>query len=209
MGTRRSKRLARPVALGLALLFAGGCADLTSGGAAGRTQAYMSADSGTPPAAARSGEALRDAFASAAIDADLTVGARVFLEGGPFGNVEITNGVQTLQMPAQGSTTLKIADTFVDAGLYTGVAVVFSDVEANVHSGVVVGGIPILGVARVGASAAVPVLVERAVQLQVNGDATAVVQIDLHAPVWLASATPGTNAVPTAAFTSAVQISTR
>ena len=208
MSTTRSKRLVPAVTVGLALLFTGGCADLTSGGAVGRSQAYMAADSAAPPAA-RSNAALRDAFATAAIDADVTVGARVFLEGGPFGNIELTNGVQTIQMPAQGTTNLKIADALVDAGVYSGIAVVFSDVEANVHSGVVVGGVPIVGVARVGASASSPVVVERAVQVRVDQDATVLVQIDLHAPVWLASATPVTYAIPTAAFNSAVQISAR
>jgi hypothetical protein len=209
MLTVRSKRLACAITIGRILPLATGCADLTSGGADGRAQAYMSGDAATSAPASRSGAALRDARASAAVDADLTVAAQVFLTGGPEGEVQLTSGAQTMTLPAQGATAVKVGDASVAAGIYTGVRVVFSRVEANVRSGVLVGGVPVVGLVKVSASPQNPVVVERALQVEVDEGATAAVQIDLHAPVWLAAAVPPSNTVASSAFTAAVQIARR
>lgn len=211
--------LARSTERVFALLLAAalaGCADLTSGGARGNAQAYLNGDDPShvesPPAAARptsGGAALREADASVAIDATVTVGAQVFLDGGPEGRVELTSGVQTVSTPAQGAADVKIADASVAAGLYTTVRVVFTRVEADVRSGLTVGGVPITGVVRVSASAQDPIAIERSLRVEVAENGSAAVLVDLNTPVWLATTTPGTNVVARGAFTSAVAVARR
>jgi hypothetical protein len=212
-------RMTRTLAALLAAIPAAACADLTSGGVGGRTETYLAGDEpttassahGAPadPSAPPSGASFREAYAIAVVDASVTVGVQVFLDGGPEGSVELTSGVQTQTVPAQGTAAVRIADQTVAAGLYTRGRVVFTRVEADVRSGLVVGGIPIVGIVRVSASAQDPIVVERSLQVEVREDATAQVLVDLNAPVWLAGASPVGNVVSRTVFAGAVELRPR
>jgi hypothetical protein len=230
---RRGRASRRRLGLTVAALAAltAGCADLTSGGATGDAEAYLAGDEPSSAAsgsaqpgrssgsAPPSGAALREPLAeppsaasteaNAAVEATVTVGLQVFLDGGAEGSVELTSGVQTQTVPAQGAAATKIAEQRVAAGVYTRARVIFTRVEADVRSGLVIGGVPIVGIVRVSASAQDPIVVERQVQIEVREEGTAQLLVDLNAPVWLATASPGGNAVSRTAFAGAVELRRR
>jgi hypothetical protein len=87
------------------------------------------------------------------------------------------------------------------------VRVTFSGVEAQVDGGLLVGGAPYLGAARV----RVPtggIVVERTIELELPANARGTVVVDLAAPQWLGAVDPSNRWVPTEDFAAAVRIRT-
>lgn len=85
--------------------------------------------------------------------------------------------------------------------------VVFSRVEAQVDGGLLVGGAPYLGAARVRIPSG-GIVVERTVELELPANARGTVVVDLAAPQWLAAVDPSNRWVPTEDFAAAVRIRT-
>jgi hypothetical protein len=85
--------------------------------------------------------------------------------------------------------------------------VVFSRVEAQVDGGLLVGGAPYLGAARVRIPSG-GIVVERTVELELPANARGTVVVDLAAPQWLAAVDPSNRWVPTEDFAAVVRIRT-
>jgi hypothetical protein len=87
------------------------------------------------------------------------------------------------------------------------VRVTFTRVEAQVDGGLLVGGAPYLGAARVRTPSG-GIVVERTIELDLPVNARGTVIVDLAAPQWLAAVDPSNRWVATEAFAAAVRIRT-
>jgi hypothetical protein len=149
------------------------------------------------------------ANATIQVDASVTTDVRVYLESDGDGEIELTSGVQSVVVGTTGSSELKVAARRLDAGTYVRARVVFSRADADVRSGLTIGGLAITGTVRVGISTQNPVEVEKTVNLQLEEDGTAAILIDLNATTWLLATSPVDRTVARTAFASAVEIRQR
>jgi hypothetical protein len=94
----------------------------------------------------------------------------------------------------------------VPAVAYTGVRLTFTRVQAEIASGLVIGGVGVTGTVDVAIAGSL--VVERSVPM-LDADADYAVLIDLDASDWLAAANPASGIVPAAAFSGAVQVTAR
>ena len=196
----------------LALLVAlAGCGqELTAGGQRkGEVSAVVIDDPGSPDATRslpRSGARL--SITRALIPAGtVNVQATVTLLTNSGGAQELTSEAAgaTLDLGSTSKTNLARGD--VSSIRYATARVEFTKIEANVTSGLVVGGIDLVGTVRVAMTQ--PVVVERPIELTVVEEGHHEVEIDLNAESWLTAIDPITRTVPAAAFRSAVTIQAR
>jgi hypothetical protein len=196
----------------IAVLALGGCGkDFVAGGA--RDVEVHATGDGTPEGSAsgaRTSLAPADgprSLSAAAAQGTLTFAARVSL-------VESNRAEAVNRTPASTSVRLDGRDTVrltggeVPRGSYDRVRIVFTRVEADVASGLVIGGITITGRVAVAITPGDSIVVERPVSLGGQGDDVRLL-VDLDASAWLASTNVVTRIVPAAAFQSAVKVRTR
>jgi hypothetical protein len=107
-----------------------------------------------------------------------------------------------------GRDTVRLTSGGVPRGSYDRVRLVFTRVEADVTSGLVIGGITITGRVAVALAPGDSIVVERPVSLGGQGDDVRLL-VDLDASAWLPSTNVVTRMVPAAAFQSAVKVRTR
>lgn len=195
------------VTLGALLL--GGCGNLTSGGL-GDVEVIVAVDSvpagdllsqtaGGGAALAFAGE---DGFGSAAefgagdrvrapqvppepIEGTLTVRIQVYVLRSPLRWVEVTDGVQEVEMPLAGAVPVTLAQKSIPAGPYVSVRTVFRRVEADVERGLEVDGVAVTGPVPVDLGPQDRLVVERPVALDVTEGLTSSLAVDLHTMRWL------------------------
>jgi hypothetical protein len=164
-------RFARGLALFGGSLLLGACGDLTAGGA-GEVEIEITADTVTVAAA------------MSPIAGTLTVGVQIFARRGAR-EVELTDGVQELQLPLDGSASTVVSRKTVPAGRYTGERVVFSKVEADVEDGLEVGGEPFVGEVQVELGPGDRVEIPWATEVNVSENAISFLVLEMRAPRWL------------------------
>ena len=106
-----------------------------------------------------------------------------------------------------GGDTVHVASSGVPANRYTAVRVTFTRVQANVTSGLVIGGTSVTGLLTVSILPGDSIVVDRAVDLGAP-EADARLLIDLDASAWLGAANPVTRLVAAATFRDAVKVRT-
>lgn len=195
----------------IVVLALGGCGkDFVAGGA--RDVEVHATGDATPegsPSAARMSLAPSDGprSLSAAAQGTITFDARVSLVSS--NRVEEVNRTPaSTAVRIEGRDTVRLTSGEVRQGSYDRVRIVFTRVEADVASGLVIGGITITGRVGVGIAPADSIVVERPVSLGDEDDDVRLL-IDLDASAWLASTNVVTRVVPPAAFQSAVKVRTR
>jgi hypothetical protein len=202
----------RYVVLALALvLAAGGCGKEVVVGGQKDVDTYATGD-GTPeggsPSRAPShsltpGDGPMATHIAGRAQGTVTFDAKVTLRttGGEESALTTTPRTATVRIDGHDSTLVVSAS--VPEGRYTVARVVFTRVQANVTSGLVIGGINVTGLVNV--AIADSVVVERTVDLGGSTD-DAELLIDLDASAWLGTANPVTRVVAAATFQGAVKL---
>lgn len=115
-------------------------------------------------------------------------------------------------MRIDGRDTVRLTSGKVSRASYDRVRIVFTRVEADVTSGLVIGGVTITGRVGVAIAPRDSIVVERPVSLGGQGDDVRLL-VDLDAHAWLASTSVVARIVmrivPAAAFQNAVKVRTR
>ncbi len=200
------------------LLFLPGCGNLTAGGFSevsvevvgdSDNAASVAGPVSSGPAAPGWGGEGSDAPAStgpaaSAFQGEVTVDLRVFVRSREGSWHELTQGRQIAQVDAAGQLAEEIARSTPPAGRYDRVRVEFFRVEARVTSAPPGQGIPGDGTVEIDFEGEPSILVERPVQLEIDG-ADRRVRIDLRSQVWLRAAV--LPRVPPSTFRNAVRVS--
>ncbi len=162
---------------GLVLALLAGCGDLTSGGAGEVDVAITSGevDPGT-------GERL---LGDAALEGTLSVQLRVFVqrEGGSW--VELTDGVQEVELSLASAEPIEVARRSIREGRHDRVRMVFGRVEALVVRGLSVEGDTITGRVPVDLGVEGRLELERELQFDVRGGEPVEILLELKAADWL------------------------
>jgi hypothetical protein len=178
-------------------LLLGGCGNLTSGGL-GDVEVIVAVDS-VPSGDFVSGQLADEgvfpshssSFARAPqvppepIRGTLTVRVQVYVRRGSARWIEVTDGVQEVEMPLVGGDPVALAEKNVPTGPYTAVRTVFRRVEADVQSGLEVDGVAVTGPIPVDLGAEDHLVVDRPIELEVSEGARSSLAMDLHATRWL------------------------
>ncbi|HEX8674479.1 MAG TPA: hypothetical protein VF710_21445 [Longimicrobium sp.] len=196
----------------LAVLALGGCGkDFVAGGARD-VEVYATGDAtaeGSPSATRMSlapAEGARSLSAAAA-QGTITFDARVSLLSSNR-TEEVNRAPASTSVRIEGRDTVRLTSGEVRRASYDRVRIVFTRVEADVASGLVIGGVNITGRVTVAVAPADSIVVERPVSLGGEDDDVRLL-IDLDASSWLASTNVVTRIVPAAAFQGAVKVRTR
>jgi len=153
------------------ILILGACGDLTAGGA-GEVEIEIIADS----------VALSSAMAP--IEGTLTVGLQIFARRGTR-VVELTDGVQELELPLDGSGTSVVSRKGLPSGSYRGERLVFRSIEADIVDGLEVEGEPFLGAVQVDLGPSDRVEIPWAVNIEVRENGLAHLVLEMRASRWL------------------------
>jgi hypothetical protein len=224
MSRKVMMRQVSPIMLLVPLLMA--CGELTSGGV-GDDEVWATADEqGTPSASPPPGSSAvvppaygweshgtpsaassRESAAAAGV---LTAQLRVFLRSDLTGEwIEITDGVRDLTLDLDGSSERRVGVRILEGGRYTGLRIVFHRVEANVTGGLIVGGIPIVGLVSVDLGGLGTLTVERSLLLDLEAGGSQDVVLDMGASTWLPTLSLLTRIVAGAAFSNAIAVRVR
>lgn len=163
--------------------------DGTGGGSASLVPRYAVADGGGT------------AFQANGISGSVSFDAKVMLVRG--GSAELVGTGMGRVVAANGSDTVQVASGSVARVTYPTARVTFTRVQANVASGLTIGGVSVTG--QVNVAITDSVVVEMPVALG-DADDDATLLIDLDASTWLAAANPVTRVVSAAAFQNAVRL---
>jgi hypothetical protein len=204
-GRGRTGRLAAAFA-GFAMVGLAGCGNLTAGGF-GEVMAEMVGDGGD----AGQGGAASVIIPGAQLQSnggglfqgEVTVELQLFLREESGGWIEVTDGVQRVEVDAAGSVVAEFARRDLAQGGYDRLRVEFLSVEALVTSAPPGLGVP-EGLVVVDFGGDPVVVVERPLIVQVGPDGQRL-RVNLRAGAWLRFAVMGR--VPGASFRSAVQLS--
>ncbi|HSU14204.1 hypothetical protein [Longimicrobium sp.] len=137
----------------------------------------------------------------------ITFDAKVSLVTSTGSVVPLNSSLATAVVRIDGSDTVTVISGDVPAARYTAVRVAFTRVQANVTSGLVIGGTSVTGLINVSITRGDSIVVERAVDLGAP-EADVRLLIDLDASAWLSAANPATRLVAAAIFRDAVKVRT-
>lgn len=118
--------------------------------------------------------------------------------------VPLNRDVTSAQVKIAATDTALIAREEVRPTTYTHARVTFTEVAANVTSGLVIGGVSLTGEVRVGIASGDSVVVEAPISLA--GTARQTLVVDLNASTWLSTEAALTGVVPASVFRSAVRV---
>ena len=208
--TRRFPRLTGALAV-LAISAISGCGNLTAGGFTAEATVIVSGDAASP-AASPQGPLVAPALVGPAPTSH---------DVGPEGEVEveflaylITESGAALQLGEEirvrvdlrGENEMDVVSEIVPATRYTGLRIVFTDIEVEVN-GLVVDGVPVPEV-RVELED-LSLLVERPIDLDVRRGSNVELVVDLNTPTWLQAVDPLTGMVDESVFGDLVGVITR
>ena len=219
---------ARCCAVALIVLAAGGCGDLTAGGATGEATVVVSGDApdggpapsfavaGVPPTGAHTGPASAGSATDAPLLAEgedhpegqLEATFRIYLvqEGG--GLLPLADDDIDVSLDLEGVEEPEVARRVVSAGRYVGLRLVFKKIEVEVDAGLIIDGQPVTGPIDVDFDE-VELEVARTLDLRVPDDGTVVVLVDLNAGSWLQVVDPITSSVDARVIAELVDVTLR
>lgn len=207
--------------LSLLLLGLGGCGgNLTAGGLTGETSVTVSGDAPDPataPAAARlagpgsfTGGAMQeeddddDDGPEGEIEAELLL----FLEDADGGSVALSDEPLRVAVDVQGEREADAVQAVIPAARYTALRIVFTEIEIEVESGLVIDGVPVVGDLEVELEDATLTVV-RPLSLDLDDGGQAELLVDLNAEAWLVAADPDLRRIAEEVFAQAVTVSVR
>ncbi len=222
---------ARPGTFGLLLLAAGltlstfGCGNLTAGGARGEATVAVSGDAPeessqssvvAPELATVSGSATDPSLqvsgpigVGGPVEGQVKATLRVFLEGADGERIALLDENEQAEVDIQGASEVTLGRSELDVGVYPRIRVVFTDIEADVRSGLEIAGQVLKGRITVGGEDLDSLAVEIDRQVEIREDDVAELLIDLNSTAWLNAANPALKTVATAKFREAVNVQVR
>jgi len=190
----------------ISLCVIAGCESITGGGISYAEVTVF----GMAPAEIPEGVG-EEGTAGTLLEGDVEVRLRVILGGGLSAPISISAGDRTVTVPVGGGAPVSLGRTSLVPGFYQGVRVVFTEVSANLTAGPGVG--PSTGQKTVtvafGANGSNPIGPNHSLVLRDGNELQ--VTIDLRAPDWIGTVSPGAGpvVVPAAVFEEAVRIQAR
>ena len=217
-------RSVRTLCAGVAVLLAAtGCGNLTAGGF-GDVVVEVSGDS--DPAASPASPAASAMPVSAFGSGPAAASGPSTSSGGnqPEGEVEVEldlflvsdAGVATqlngdrvrVRVDLRGRSEAEVVQTLVEATGYSELRMVFTEIRADVESGLIIGGLPVLGEVRVELDD-IELAVSRPLGLVIGGGQRVSLLIDLNAAAWLEAVDPLTKTVDAAVFADLIAVEVR
>lgn len=210
----RLRTLATLATLALGASAFAACGNLTVGGQEGEVEVTVSGDAPEGAASGAAQGAWGDAAAVARQDDDdepegeIEVEFQLFLvtEGGR--SVRLTDQDLRVRVDVRGQQEADVLRRTVDATDYAELQVVFTDIEVEVESGLIVDGVPIVGEIDVELEDG-SVTVARPIDLTVPEGGTVQLLIDLNTTTWIRAVDPDLRRVAQAIFRDAIRIVVR
>ena len=205
--------------LGILLLGASAaCGNLTAGGATGEAYVVLSGDAADPvPTLASGVERVTAASATAAArgpssadspEGEIEVELNLFLVSEDGDLVSLTDTEVRVRVDLEGVRESEIADRVVSAVRYTGLRMVFTEIEAEVDAGLIINGVPVTGPIRVEFDD-ISLTFTKAIDVAVGDNERVGLVIDLNAAAWLQAVDPVTATVDPQVFVDLVTVSVR
>lgn len=200
-----------------------GCGNLTAGGF-GEATVVMSGDApdSQQTSAARTAAPALASFlpsfatlgrhppAAVGIEGQLRATLRVFLEDEEGNLVALTSGDARSEVDLQGEIEDELSTTDLDPGLYPRIRIVFTEIEADVVSGLVIEGVPVEDVLiSVEGLEGDSLVVEREGNVDIREGARVELLLDMNSSVWLQDANPLLGTVTREAFEAAFEFRVR
>ena len=203
--------------LALGALFASGVAacggNLTAGGF-GEASVSVSGD-------APGGGAAADLVGVTAVATDIAAASNrddpegeleaeffLFLIDADGGAISLSDAPLRVEVDVEGEREADATTATVPAARYTGLRIVFTEIEVEVDAGLIVDGVPIVGAVEVELEDA-ELPVERAIDLQIrDGDQVAML-VDLNTAAWLQAVDPDLRTVAETVFAEAISVVVR
>ncbi|MDH3270205.1 MAG: hypothetical protein OEN56_02660 [Gemmatimonadota bacterium] len=131
----------------------------------------------------------------------------LFLVAGDGDLVPLTNGDIRVRVDLEGVEEPQIASRSVTATTYTGLRMVFTEIEAEVDAGLIIGGEPVTGPIDVEIDIVLPVT--KPLDLEIGDGERVEILIDLNAERWLLAVDPVTKTVDAQVFAELVSVVVR
>jgi hypothetical protein len=203
-----------PLALLTGVVLAG-CGNLTAGGA----DATVSVSGEAPEALAQVGRQRPELLVPGPLvasedgaeeepEGEVEVEFRLFLVGREGTVVALSDDDIRVRVDVRGRQEAEVVRETVPAIRYDELRIVFSDIEVEVESGLVVDGVPIVGEVRVELEGG-PVTVSRPLDLDVPEGGRVELLIDLNTDTWLRTVDPDLRRVAEEIFATAVTVVVR
>jgi hypothetical protein len=197
----------------------GGCGgNLTAGGLTGETSVTVSGDAPDPAAAptpARiagpgpfSVHAVEEEDDDDEPEGEIEAEFLLFLEDADGGSVSLSDGELRVAVDVQGEREADAVQAVVPAAQYTALRIVFTEIEIEVESGLVIDGVPVVGDLEVELEDATLTVV-RPLSLELEDGGRAELLVDLNAEAWLVAADPDLRRIAEEVFAQAVTVSIR
>lgn len=202
-----------PLLVVMLALVATGCGgNLTAGGARGEATVTVSGDAEPEPSAAavpaRSDHHLDDDDDNAdEAEGEIEAELRLFLITDDGTEIELTDSAVEVDVDVQGREEMDAVHASVPAHTYTGLRVVFTELEVEVESGLILNGLPFVGQIDVELDEGT-LTVDKPLELVVQSGATARILVDLNARTWLLSADPLLGVVAEGIVADAISVRT-
>lgn len=209
--------------VGAAVALSTGCGNLTAGGVGEASVAVSGDAAGEQSAVSRSRPALaaawaplsllpRAGFAARADDepeGEVGVEFRIFLVRQDGELVPLSDREIRVQVEFPGGTEARpVRRRIVPAETYRGVRAVFTEIEAEVDRGLVIGGDPVTGPVEVELDDG-SLAVEESVELTVPDGGEVELLLDLNSAAWLRAANPAVRRVAANIFRNSLRIRVR
>ena len=202
----------RALAGALALCLAACGGNLTSGGF-GETAVAVSGDAPDPaavpvPSSAALGAPARDSGSGDKPDGEIEVEFLLYLDSDEVGSVSLTDDPLRVRVDLQGRQEADAANASVPAAHYDGLRIVFTDIKAEVKSGLVVDGVPVTGEVRVELKEGTLTVV-RPLPLDIGDGDRVDLLIDLNTATWLQAVDPDLHTVAETVAAQAIEVRVR
>lgn len=206
----RSATLRRSLAallLGLALA---GCGNLTAGGLTGEAAVTVSGDAPDPtaasPAAVASWPALQEGEEEP--EGEIEAEFRLFLDDADGGSVALSEDPLRVRVDVRGRRQEDAVDAVVPSARYTDLRIVFSHIEIEVESGLIIDGVPVVGDLEVELEGGT-LTVTRPLDLDIGDGERVDLLVDLNAEAWITAADPDLRKVAEEVFAQAITVTVR
>jgi hypothetical protein len=197
-------------ALALLLVLAlAACGNLTAGGF-GDATVVVSGDApeeSAPPAYALLPSPRMAEGSDDELDGELEVEMSIFLVAADGSLLPLTDDEVRVRVDLEGVEEPEVASRSVPATTYTGLRMVFVEIEAEVDAGLIIDGLPFIGLVDVEIEE--PLTITKPLDLEIEEGADVELLIDLNAEGWLAAVNPVTHLVAAEVFADLVEVGVR
>lgn len=206
--------MGRPLGILAPLLAQVACGNLVAGGATGEASVILSGDAEdvvpttsivAPQTAKRAPSGAEGADQP---EGEIEVELKLFLEASDGDLIALTEEEVRVRVDLGGVREEEVASQVLPVGAYTGLRIVFTEIEVEVDAGLIINGVPVTGPIEVEWED-IALTVTRTLALTVRADAPVVLLIDLNAASWLEAVDPVTATVDAQVFADLVTVVVR